>query len=870
MLTRVLTRLTRSIALLLFLAATLTFAAPLQTPEQFAGFRMGTDKKLLRWDKIVEYMKLAASSSPRIHFEEMGKTSMGNPFITVTISSPETIADLNKYKANQKRLAYPRDLEEADAEKIIANNKAVMFVTCNIHGSEIGATQMAPELVYRLATEDSPEIKHILDNVIFVLIPSFNPDGQMLITDWYMQHAGTQWESSPLPDLYHKYAGHDNNRDAFMNTQNESKMFNKLAFKDWFPVVYLDEHQMGNNGPRIFVPPFMNPINMNVDPTIWELNGMFGYAMGSALHAKGYTGIVNDTQYTSWWQGGFMMQVWWHNAIGLLTEVASANIATPTDQEKAKPGETARAPELTFEQMRRIDPRKPLAAPRDVTPRNSYPRPWLGGHWTLRNIVDYELTASFALLNAVANERLLVQRNFYRLNRKQIELGKTEGPYAYVVPAGQHDPATAALMVRLLDEQGGEVQKAVEPFEAGGRNYAAGSYVVLMSQPFRPFVKDLLEKQVYPVQRQYPGGPIQRPYDVTGWTLPLQMGVETVEVAKPFTAKLERMSSFAPPEGKFDPGTSPVAYEISHNSNNSVIVTNRLLKAGATVSWTSEGAIIARSREDLGPKLKEMAQTLSVDVKGLSTLPANTRRLHAPRIALYYPPQGVMDEGWTRWLLEQYEFPYTRLRPTEIKSGKLRERFDAILFANQPKEQLIKGATEDWIRPDDRGGIGDEGVAALKQFVRDGGSIVALGSAGLVPVEEFPLPLKNALKGLKPDQFSAPGSILKVFVDPQTPSGYGMSEIAAAQFNNNVAFDTAPAMNDAKVQVIARYPSSNILESGWIGGEEYLNDKIAAAQVDYGKGHVFLLGFAVQNRAQPHGTFKLLFNSLHASAAEGL
>jgi hypothetical protein len=859
----------RALLALILASATLS-SAPLPTPEQFAGFRMGTDKKLLLWDKIVDYMNLVGRSSPRVKVEEVGKTSMGRPFLTVIISSPETLANLPKYKENQRRLAYPRDLNEADAEKLIQSNKAVMFITCNIHGSEIGSTQMVPELVYRLATEDSPEIQHILDNVIFVLIPSLNPDGQYLISDWYMQHAGTEWESSPLPELYHKYAGHDNNRDAFMNTQVESKYFNKVAFKEWFPVVYLDEHQMGNNGARIFVPPWSNPINLNVDPTIWEINGMFGYAMGAALHAKGYTGIVTDQTYSSWWQGGFAMQVWWHNAIGLLTEVASVNIASPTDQLKATPAmANAAAPEMTMEQMRRIDPRKPLPAPRDITPRNTYPRPWMGGHWTLRNIVDYELTATFALLNSVANERLMVQRNYYRLNRKQIELGKTEGPFAYVIPSTQHDPAAAALMVRLLDEEGGEVQKATEAFTAGGKEYPAGSYVVLMSQPFRPFVKDILEKQTYPVQRQYPGGPIQRPYDVTGWTLPLQMGVDAVEVAKPFTAKLEKMSSFPVPAGKFEAGSSPIAFELSHNSNNSTLAVNRLLKAGVNVVWAPDGSIVARSREDLAPKVKEIASTLGVDVKGLSTIPATSHRLKTPRIALYNPPTGVMDEGWTRWLLEQYEFPYTRVRPAEIKAGELRAKYDAIILPKQPKEQIINGAREEWIRPEDRGGIGVEGVAALKQFVRDGGTLIALSSAGLLPVEEFPLPLKSALKNLKPDQFSCPGSILKVFVDSKTPSAYGMEDTASAVFYNDVVFDPAPPMNDVTVHVIARYPSSGALLSGWIGGEEFLNDRIAAAQVDYGKGHVILLGFSAQNRAQPHGTFKLLFNSLHFAAADG-
>lgn len=852
-----------------FLCASLCAAATLPTPEQFAGFRMGTDKKLLRWDKIVDYMKLAAASSPRIKVEEAGKSTMGNPFITVTVSSPDTIANLARYKANQKRLAYPRDLAEPEAERLIASNKAVLFITCNIHATEIGSTQMVPELVYRLATEDSPAIQHVLDNVILVLIPSLNPDGQILVSDWYMKNAGTPWESSPLPELYHKYSGHDNNRDAFMNTQAESKIFNRLAFKEWFPVVYLDEHQMGSAGPRIFVPPFMNPINMNVDPTIWELNGMFGYAMGTALHAKGYTGVINDTQYTSWWQGGFMMQVWWHNAVGLLTEVASVNVASPIDQMKATPGQTAPGPEPTFEQQRRMDPRKPLPAPRDVTARNTYPRPWLGGHWTLRDIVDYELTATFGLLDSVAGQRQLVQRNFYRLNRAQIEAGKTGGPYAYVIPAAQHDGPDASLMMRIIDEQGGEVHRATEAFEAAGRSYPAGSYVVLMSQPFRPFVKDLLEKQLYPVQRQYPGGPVQRPYDVTGWTLPLQMGIETVEVAKPFSAKLEKITSFDTPPGRFEPGSSPIAYEISHNANNAVIATNRLLKMRVSVSWTPGGNIVARSREDLGPQLTEMSRTLGIDVKGIQTLPAGAHALKQPRVGLFFPSQGVMDEGWTRWLLEQYEFPYSRIRSTEIKAGKLRDRFDVILFANQPKDSLLKGSTEEWIRPEDRGGIGDEGVAALKEFVRAGGTLVTLGSSGLVPVEDFPLPLKNALKGLKPDQFSCPGAILKVFIDNHNPVGYGMRDTASAVFYNNIAFDPAPALADSTVKVIARYPASGLLESGWIGGEEFLADRIAAAEVSYGKGRVVLLGWSAQNRAQPHGTFKLLFNALHLSAAEG-
>lgn len=842
-------------------------AATLPTPEQFAGFRMGTDKKLVRWDRIVEYMKMAAASSPRIRTEETGKTTNGNPFLVMTVSAPETLQNLQHYKDTQRRLAYPRDLASDAADKMIAGHKAVLLITCNIHATEIGSTQMVLELVHRLATEESPFVNNILNNVIFLLVPSLNPDGQIMVTDWYTKNAGTPFEFSPLPELYHKYTGHDNNRDAFMNTQVESRLINKVLYKDWLPNVYLDEHQMGGNGARIFVPPFRNPINGNVDPLVWQLNGMLGYAMGAALHAKGHEGVISDALYTSWWQGAFMMQAWWHNMVGLLTEVASVAVATPTEQTKATLGAAPQGPEPTPEQNRARDPRRPLPAPRDVTARNTYARPWLGGKWTLRDIVDYELTATYGLLEAVADQRQMLARSFYQMNRRQIELGVKQAPYAWVIPSRQHDGPAAARLLQILDEQGIEVHRAADSFEAGGKTYPAGSHVVLMSQPFRAFAKDLLEKQKYPVTRTAAGA-VERPYDVAGWTLPLQMGVDAVEVAAKFDAKLEPATSIPVPAGKFETAGTPIAWEIGHETNNAALVTNRLLKAGAVVSWAPSGAIIARSREDLRPRLEQWSRQLGIDVKGVATLPPGGRTLRPARMALYRPWSPNMDEGWTRWLIEQYEFPYTAVRNSDIKAGRLREKFDVVLFADQGKESLLKGLEGEWIRPEHRGGLGEEGVQALKEFVRAGGTLITLGSASLAPIEEFPLPLKNALKGLRADQFFCPGSILKIFIDNSSPLGFGMKEQASAVFYNDVAFEAAPAVGDSAVRVIARYPASELLESGWIGGEQYLQDRIAAAEVTLGKGRVILLGFSVQNRAQPHGTFKLLFNAIHYAGLE--
>jgi hypothetical protein len=821
---------------------------------------MGEDRKLLRWERIVEYMNLAAKASDRVRVQELGKSTNKNPFILVVISAPGTLKDLPRYQATQKALAYPYDLADPEALKRIQSHKAVMLITCNIHATEIGSSQMVLELVHRLATEDSPFIQNILDNVIFLLVPSFNPDGQIIVTDWYNKNLGTPYEYSPLPELYHKYTGHDNNRDAFMNTQAESRLVNRLTYKDWFPVVYLDEHQMGNAGARIFVPPFRDPINPNVDPGVWQLNGLLGYAMGAALHERGYAGVVSDQTYTSWWQGGFLMQAWWHNMAGLLTEVASVAVATPVEQERARLGEPPRGPEMSREQLRERDPRRPLPAPRDVIPRHTYPKPWLGGRWTLRDIVDYELAATYGLLEAVANNREMLVRSFYRMNRKQIEMGKKEAPYAWVIPAAQHDPPVAARMLQILDELGVEVHRASDTFEANGRKYPAGTHVVLMAQPFRAFVKDMLEKQVYP-----PGPRGERPYDVTGWTLPMQMGVKAEEIASAFTAKLERVTAFPAPPGRLEKSGNPVVYQISHAQNNAAIAVNRLLAAGDSVSWSPDGGIIVRG--DVAGKLSAMAEQLGIEVKGLEGIPS-MRALRRPRIGLHQPHSSSMDEGWTRWLLEQYEFPYSVLRSVQVREGRLRDKFDAIVVADGSKQFLMEGLRGEWVHPDVRGGLEKEGVEALREFVRQGGTLITLGSASLVPIEEFPLPLKNTLRDLRPEQFSCPGSILRVFVDNQSPVGFGMPDQASAVFYNDVAFEMAPGFADSTVRTIARYPAGDLLQSGWIGGPEHLHDKIAAAEVSYGKGRVILLGFSVQNRAQPHGTFKLLFNSLHYAALE--
>jgi len=871
----------------LFSAWVLTAGAQtLPVPEQYLGFRVGTDRRLATWPQVVDYMRMAAQASDRVKFEEVGKSTMGHPFVLLTITSPKNHARLGEIRADQRKLAYPYTLEEGEAEKIIARNPAVLLITMTIHSSEIGSTQMALELVHRLATEKSAYIEGLLEKVVFLLAPSVNPDGQVLVVDWYNKNVGTEFESAPMPWLYHKYTGHDDNRDSYMLTQVETRHVARILYQDWFPLVFLDEHQMGSGGARIFTPPFVDPLNPNIDPAIVAGSNLMGMQMFTALNAAGFEGVQYGQTYTWWWQGSSKNGAWYHNMIGLLTEVASARVASPIEQRKARLGQT---PQQTFagfdEERPATDPRQPLAPPADTWPRTNYPKPWLGGTWKLRDIIDYELVATYALLEGVAGNRETLQRNFYRLNRKAIDAGKKGEPFAIVVPADQHDPGAAWKMLEVLELTGIEIYRAGQAFEADGKKFASGSYVIPMAQPFRNYAKDLLEPQRYPMRTPAPGQPPERPYDVTGWTLPMQMGVEAHRIEKPFTATMEKLADIPLPKGDLALAKrgAPAAFVIAPGPNKAATLVNRLHKAGAEVSWTTEtvqastrgwsyppGSLVVRNIS--ADKIQAQVAELGLAGEQLSqaddaAAKAGLKRLRAPRIGLYQPWIANMDEGWTRWLLEAYEFPYTTLHNADIRAGKLAENFDVILFASQSRNSILNGTRGEWQRPEYRGGIGEEGTRAMQEFVKSGGTLVTLDEAADFAIEELALPVKNVLRGVPRDKFYCPGAILRIYVDNQHPLGYGMPEKTSAYFLNSPAFELTAPFASREARTVARYPGTNALQSGWLGGPEHLYDKAAVADVSYGKGRVLLLGFRAQFRAQPQATFKLLFNALQWSAA---
>lgn len=868
----------------LLLAATLAAAQSLPTPEQYLGFRVGTDRRLATWGQVLDYLQTLARGSERLRYVELGKSTLGHPFALVTISSPHNLARLEEIRARQRQLAYPYALEEAAARQIIARQPVVVLITLTIHATEVGATQMALELVHRLATEESPYVRNLLDNVVLLLVPSANPDGQELVASWYNKNVGTEFEYAPLPWLYHPYTGHDNNRDAFMLTQVETRYVTKILYQDWFPLVFLDEHQMASAGPRAFVPPFADPVNPNLDPAVLAAANSLGMHMFNALHQAGYPGVLYGERYTWWWQGSAKNGAWYHNIVGLLSEVASARLASPVEQQRGELYRMAReaaGPEAAPPG----DPRRPLPPPTDTWPRTNYPQPWLGGTWRLRDIIDYELVATFALLEAAALHRAELLSNFHALNRKAIEKGEQGHPFAYLIPPDQHDPGAAWKLLEALHYAGVEVERADAPFQADGKEYPAGTYIVPLAQPFRNYAKDLLEPQNYPMKPARPGELPERPYDVTGWTLPLQMGVRAIRIDKPFPRTRSPLAAIPPPQGELLVGAdgAPSGFLIAPGPNNKVRLTNRLLKAGAEVYWVTQ-AVRSRARGARYPagslyvrkisaaELQPLVVALGLQGESWpadeeAALRAKLLRLRAPRVGLYQSWTANMDEGWTRWLLEQFEFPYTSLHNADLRAGRLAEAFDVIIFPSQSKGSILEGARGPWQRPEYRGGLGDAGTRAVQAFVRAGGTLVTLDDAADFAIDELKLPVRNVLRNVPPDRFYCPGAILKILVDPDHPVAYGLPAQSSAYFLNSPAFELAPAAREGVARAVAKYPSANPLQSGWIGGPEQLRDRVAVAEVSYGKGRVVLLGFRAQFRAQAHATFPLLFNALHWSAA---
>jgi hypothetical protein len=835
-------------------------AAEPPTPSQFLQFTVGEDRKLADYGQITAYFKALAAASPRVQIENLGPTTQGRDMIMAVISSEANLRAKAKYQDIARKLADPRGLSEAQIDALAKEGKAIVLVSCSIHASEIGATQMAMEWAHALATAKDAETLRRLDKVILLLVPSLNPDGQVMETEYYRKHLGTKYEGGRLPYLYHPYVGHDNNRDWYMLTQKESLAMNRAAYHTWMPQVWLDEHQMGVTGPRMFVPPYANPVAKEVHPLVWRTVDLLGTTMSLRLEEQGKAGVSYGTMFDAYWPGGTKNTGWWKNVVGLLTEVASVRLATPVT----------------------VDPTELSGGGKGLVEykaQTNFPNPWKGGVWRLRDIMDYERIASDALLEACANVKDDLLRNRARMATTAIHAG--DPATFYRIPARQSDPVAGARLAHLLQENGAEVKVAKD-----------GSFLVPTAQPLGRFVKEMLEPQRYPEIRPSAGAPPMAPYDVAAWTLPMMMGAETVKatLSEAERTALRPLKAEDWPVGGVD-GKGPVV-ALERSSVASAGMLNGHLKSGtakvALAGFEAGGRRFPAGTAvlPLSPATEALARQHHLKLQALAAEPpGKLAALKAPRVALFRPWAVSMDEGWTRWILEQHGFNPKNLTPKEVQTGKLREAFDAIVLPDISKIQLLEGrfgAGPDGVRrfqeevpAEFTGALGKEGVKALKEFVEQGGTLIALASSSDLVIDEFPLPVRNVLGSVggggrssaMTEEFNSPGSILHMRYDPSHPVAWGMPAEGFGFLDHAMAFQTAPNSPQNRRAVLASYPDDarDILASGWIKGGERLERKASAVAVEWGKGRVVLFGFRVQHRAQTEGTFKLLFNALHWS-----
>ena len=789
------------------------------SPKSVLGFTPGDDKTIADWSQITDYFSQLDKASDRVVVQSLGQSTLKRPLIVALISAREKILALEKYKDIQRQLADPRKITSSlQRDQLIATGKTVVAISCSIHSTEIVASQMSMQFAYELATAQDSETREILQNTILLLIPSPNPDGVDIVANWYRKSLGTAYEGREPPELYHHYAGHDDNRDWFMLNLKETQLITRLLWHDWFPEIVYDVHQQGSNGSRFFIPPFYDPPNPNIDPLLLRQVGLIGLKIAADLQSAGFKGVLTNALYDTWWHGGFRTAPYFHNSIGILSEAASARLMTPTT--------------VTADQLTRSSTRGMRSAAEATT---NFPDPWPASTWRPRNIMDMELIAARGVLSLAAKYRNDYLRNFYELGRKNIERSaQPNEPIAYLIPAGLSRDEAVAKLVGSLINQGVEVfrldqelhvsygpqiiQRTNSASEKLG-NYRtiianttamqevpAGSYIVFLSQPQRMNVLALFEPQIYP-NRLTPTGEAERPYDVAGWTLPLQLGVEAPAVLSIREAAADRKLTLLKDENEV--------------------------------------------RTDLALPLRKSE---SSPIKNPITQPL--------RIGIYKGSMGNMDEGWTRYTFDTFNVPYSTLKDFEVKEGKLTSKYDVIVLPSQRSREIVEGNAAGTLPAEYTGGIGESGIASLKDFVNSGGTMLCFDASCQLVIEQFHLPIKNVLDGVRSSDFYCPGSIVSLELDSKNPITATLPSTLPAYFINSSAFSTT----DPSVHVVARYAKENVLRSGWLLGEDKLRGQIALAEAAFGKGRVILFAFRPQHRGQTWATLPLIWNSIASVA----
>jgi len=919
---RLVDRTIHAILVALLVSLPLQAQDPITTPAGHFGFSIGDDYHLATYTQFEAYWRKLAEESPRMVLEEIGPTAEGRTQLMAIITSPENHRDLARFKEISRRLALAEDLDEEQARALASEGRAIIWIDGGLHATEVLGAHQLIETVYQLVSLTDAETLRFLDDVIILAVHA-NPDGMELVSSWYMREADPEQRStSGIPRLYHKYIGHDNNRDFFMVSQVETENMTRVMFREWFPQIVYNHHQTGPAGTVLFAPPFRDPFNYHLDPLIPLGIEMVGAAMHSRFVAEGKPGATmrSGASYSTWWNGGLRTTVYFHNMIGLLTET----IGNPTPMEI------------------------PLIPTRQL-PSNDLPYPIKPQVWHFRQSIDYSVTANRAVLDYASRYREALLYNVYLMGRNSIERGNRDSwtmhperiealnaaisesraseqqsatarrfrgappelyeqvlndpaqrdPRGYVLSADQADFPTATKFVNTLIKGGVTVHRATGDFAIGGKTYPTGSFVVKTAQAFRPHVLDMFEPQDHPNDFAYPGGPPIPPYDNAGWTLAFQMGVEFDRILDAFDGPFEEVEGFAAPlPGTVTGAAASAGYLLSHTVNDGFLAANRLLRDGADVYWLQQplgangktypaGTIFVKSQAATRATLEEMAAQLGITFEGVSSVPSETAlRMSEARIGLWDRYGGSMQSGWTRWVLEQFEFPYKITYATDLNERDLADNFDVLIFVSgaipgaSPGGGQFRGfgggpdlasIPEEYHRM--LGGVtADTTVPQLRRFLEDGGTIVTIGSS-VALAEHLGLSLSDHIvdesgRPLPNDAYYVPGSILEVAVDNTLPIAYGMDQRVDVPFSRSpvLRIDTQETTSD--VRPVAWFDTAQPLRSGWAWGQHHLKDGIAVAEADIGRGKLYLFGPEILNRSQPHGTYKFLFNAIYLAAAE--
>ncbi len=909
------------------------FGQKITTPKEQFGFSLGDDYQLTNYTQLADYWKKLATQSDRMKLVDIGKTAEGRTQYLAIVTSPENLKALDRYKEISRKLALADGLSDEEARTLAKEGKAVVWIDGGLHASEVECAQALTEMVYQMASRNDAETMRFLNDTIILFVQA-NPDGQELVANWYMRRSDpTQRSLSGIPRLWQKYIGHDNNRDFFMCNMPESTNMNRVLYLEWFPQIVYNHHQTGPRGAVIFMPPFRDPFNYHFDPlSMMELD-----QVGSAMHArmeaenKPGAGMRSTASYSTWYNGGLRTTTYFHNMIGLLTEIIGS--PTPVD-----------IPLVPGMQLARGDLPFPIAPQK----------------WHLRQSIEYSLTANRAVLDFASRYRETLLYNIYLMGKNSIEQGSRDSwtitpkriealeaaapveksptnvsanagatgperarnipgklyntvlhdpamrdPRGYVISPDQPDLPTTIKFLNALLKNGVVVERATASFRVAEKNYPAGSYVVKTAQAFRPHVLDMFEPQDHPNDFRYPGGPPIPPYDAAGYTLAFQMGVQFDRILDGFHAPLERVNGLLhPPPGSVIGSSHSAGYIISHRINNSFILINRLLKEKCEVYWLKTqpsdvepksigtGAIWIAGSAAARQILERGSKELGVKVYAEAHRSVGSvLKLKPVRIALYDQYGGLMPSGWTRWIFEQFEFPFKIVYPQELDAGDLAKKYDVLVLtdgairapgpgsganegfaARQPKPEEIPAEYRSSL-----GGItAEKTVPRIRQFVESGGSVIAIGSSTYL-ANLLALPVTSALtektpdgkeRPLPPEKYYIPGSLLTVSVDHANPLAYGMPDRVDVFFDNSPVFRLKPDASLKRTSPVAWFANSTPLHSGWAWGQEYLDGGVAVLESSLGSGKIFLMGPEVAFRGQPHATFKFLFNGIYYGTAK--